>query len=408
MSGRKKRQPIATPALLWLLALLPATASAQVDESRTHFNRGVEFQRSGDLERARLAYEEALTLSPGRVDALSNLGLVYLNLGAHDKAIERLSRALSIKPDLHMVRLFLALAHFRAGQFGRAERQAARVVAAHPGHPRALHLLGLSLLKLERIQEGIAALEAALRANPNNAEAAHTLATAYIRRGDVAKAEALLEGPLRSSGDAQICLVRGTILNAKGEYRAALQELTKAKALNDRLPTLHTQLGYAHMFLSEPKRATHRFRTALAQNPDDFEANAYLGWLYLREKRHQEASERLLAALRQKPDSSALLYMIAQVYRAGGKHEKAAEALERVVQQRPDFRPAHVLLAMTYSRLKRTEDYAREQAVIKRLTEEEQERNLGPRTGYADGELRLPPLPEDPSGTPNTGGGVRH
>lgn len=390
----RRRVPAAT-VLLSLMVFVPATASAQADESRGHFNRGVELQRKGDLERARLAYEEALKLSPKRVDALSNLGLVYVNLGAYDKAIERLSQALAIKSDLHMVRLFLAFAHFRAGHFEAAEREVGRVVAADPGNPKALHLLGLSLLKRDRIPEGVAALEAALQADSKNAEAAQTLATAYIRLGEVAKAEALLDGPLASSGDAEIHLVRGTILNAKGEYRAAVEELTKAKELNDRLPMLHTQLGYALMFLSEPEQAMNEFLWALAQNPDDFEANGYLGWLYLREKRHQEASERLQAALRQRPDSTALLYMVAQVYRADGENEKAAEVLERVVKQRPDFIPAHVLLATTYSRLKRSEDYARQQAIIKQLTNNQQERNLVSEAGDGDSALSLPTLSQD-------------
>lgn len=402
----RRRVPAAT-AWLWLMVFVPARASGQADESRGHFNRGVELQRKGDLERARLAYEEALKLSPKRVDALSNLGLVYLNLGAHEKAIERLSQALAIQSDLHMVRLALAFAHFRTGQFGAAEREAARVVAAQPGNPKALHLLGLSLLKLDRILEGATALEAALQADPKNSGAAHTLATAYVRLGDVAKAEALLDGPLASNGDAEVHLVRGTILNAKGEYRAALQELSRASELNDSLPMLHTQLGYALMFLSEPERAMTEFLTALAQNPQDVEANGYLAWLYLRDKRHQEASGRLQAALRQKPDSSALLYMIAQVYRADGENEKAAEVLERVVQQRPDFIPAHVLLATTYSKLKRSEDYARERGIIRQLTQSEQERNSGSEAGDGDRDLALPTLSEDLSGRSQSGGSAQ-
>lgn len=407
MWGKMHRRAIAATTCLWLLALLPAPASAQKDDSSAHFNRGVELQRNGHLDGARVAYEEALRLSPRRVDALSNLGLVYLNLGANERAIERLSQALSSAPDLHMVRLFLAFAYFRAGQFGPAEREVALVIAADPGNPKALHLLGLSLLKLDRIPEGVTALEAALQADPKNSGAAQTLATAYVRLGEVAKAEALLDGPLASGGDAEIHLVRGTILNAKREYRAAAEELSKAKELDDRLPMLDTQLGYALMFLSEPEKAISAFLAALAQNPDDFEANGYLGWLYLRETLHEEASWRLQAALRQKPDSSALLYMIAQVYRADGENEKAADVLERVVKQRPDFLPAHVLLATTYSRLKRSEDYAREQAVIRQLTKDEQNRNLGSKPGEVDSELTLPTLSEDLSRKSRTGGGAQ-
>lgn len=400
------RGPIAI-AILLILGVVPTLAVAQADASRGHFNRGVELQRKGDLEGARAAYEEALRLSPTRVDALSNLGLVLLNLGALDQAVERLGQAVALQPDLHQVRLALAFAHFRSGRFGPAEREAARVVAGVPGDPRALHLLGLSRLKLDRTEDGVSALEAALQADAKNVEAAGTLATAYIRLGDVDKAEALLAGPLASSGSAEAGLVRGMIRNARGEYPAALEELTRASELNGRLPMLHTQRGYALMFLSRPEQAADAFRAALAQDPEDFEANGYLGWLLLRDKRHQDAAAHLQAALRQRPDSSALLYMIAQVYRADGDNEKAAGVLERVVAQRPDFIPARVLLATTYSRLKRSEDYAREQRVIQELTQAEQQRNLGSTPGEGDGGLTLPALSGELSGRTERGGSPR-
>jgi tetratricopeptide (TPR) repeat protein len=206
-------------------------------------------------------------------------------------------------------------------------------------------------LKLDQIQEGIAALEAALQANPNNADAAYTLATAYVGVGEIEKAEALLEGPLRSNNSAEVHLVRGSILNASRNGRAAIQELTKAKQLNEELPTLQTQLGYAYLLLAEHEQAIAKFLVALAQNPDDFQANAYLGWLYIKEKQYPEATERLTAALRQKPDNSGILYQLGQIQYASGQIENAAALLERVVKQQPDFVPAHVLLARIYIKL---------------------------------------------------------
>ena len=84
---------------IWLLALLLSPAFSQVDAARTHFNRGVELQQQGDLEGARQAYEAALKLAPQRVDALSNLGLVYLNLGGNEKAIAYFGKALALMHD---------------------------------------------------------------------------------------------------------------------------------------------------------------------------------------------------------------------------------------------------------------------------------------------------------------------
>jgi tetratricopeptide (TPR) repeat protein len=377
--------------IIWLSLLHGSVQSApQADASRTHFNRGVELQQKGDLEGARQAYEEALKLSPRRVDALANLGLVYLNLWRNEKAIEALSKALALKPELTSVRLFLGLARFRAEQFEAAHQALAGVLEAQPAHPQALHLLGLCRLKLDRIEEGTLALEAALQANPNNVEAAYTLATAYIGIGEIEKAEDLLDGPLRGKTGAEAHLVRGSILNARKQAQAALEELTRAKQLNEKLPTLQTQIGYACLLLMEYEKAASEFLAALRQNPDDYHANAYLGWLYIQEKRYPEAAECLLMALRQKPGNATILYQLGQIQQLNGQVETAVTTLERAVRLRPEFIPAHVLLARVYSKLKRTDDFAREQGIIRQLTEKEQKKNLGTQESYVEQENTLP------------------
>ncbi len=377
--------------IIWL-SLLPGSAQSapQADASRTHFNRGVELQQKGDLDGARQAYEEALRLAPRRVEALANLGLVYLNLGRNEKAIETLGKALALKPELTSVRMFLGLARFRAEQFEAAHQELVKVLEAQPGHPQALHLLGLCRLKLDRIEDGALALEAALQANPNNVEAAYTLATAYIGIGEIEKAEALLEGALRGQHSAEAYLVRGSILNAKRAAKDAIQELRKAKQLNEKLPTLRTQLGYAYLLLLEYEKAAGELQTALAQTPADFHANAYLAWLYIQEKRYPEAAERLSAGLSQKPDNATMLYQLGHIQQINGQVELALATLERAVRLRPEYLSAHVLLARVYSKLKRTDDFAREQTIIRQLTEKEQEKNLGTQESYVEQENTLP------------------
>lgn len=394
--------------IIWLSLLSGAAQTApQADAARTHFNRGVELQRKGELEGARQAYEEALRLAPRRVDALANLGLVYLNLGRIEKAIETLGRALAIDPGLPSVRMILGLALFRAEQFDAAHRELAGVLEAQPGHPQALHLLGLCRLKLDRIEEGILALEAALQANPKNADAAYTLATAFIGIGEIERAEALLDGPLQGTTGAEAHLVRGSILNAKRNPKDAIRELSRAKQLNERLPTLRTQMGYAYLLLLEYEKAAGELRAALAENPADFHANAYLGWLYIQEKRYPEAAERLAAGLRRKPDNATMLYQLGHIQQINGEHEAAAATLERAVRLRPEYLSAHVLLARAYSKLKRNGDFAREQAIIRRLTEKEQEKNLEAQERYVEQENALPRFIEGLSGKPAAATKVR-
>ena len=392
-----------TMFLCVLSALCAETAAAhallaKADPAGAFYNRGVELQEAGDLQGARQAYEKALEVAPQRVEALSNLGLVHLQLGANEKAIEYLGRALKISPGLTALRAFLGLAYFRMGQFEPAHREVAKALKDQPENPQAPHLNGLCLFKLDRLQEGIAALAAALKANPKNLEAAYTLATAYVANGQPDQAEALLEGPLRSVSSAEIYLVRGRIQGAKGNFRQAAQDLTEAKRLNSELPTLRTQLGLTFTRLGDYPRAMDEFRAALVSNPSDFEANAFLGWLYVQDRRYQEAAEFVKEALRQRPGDGAFLYkLMGQIHHAAGNHPEAASLLERAVQERSDYIPAHILLARVYAKLKRLDDFARQQTIIRRLTEQEQERNLRARQGYGDRAPSLAGLEEKPA-----------
>lgn len=373
--------------MVFAVALLLAGAAFGQD-ARTLFHQGVQLQQKGDLAGARGAYEQCLKLEPGRVDALSNLGLVLLQQNEPALAAARLGKAAALSPKHTPIRFYHGLALFRSGCFAEALGELDFVVGEQPGHAQALHLRGLTLLKLERIDEGISALESAVSANPNNADALYTLATAYIGRGRVPKAEALLAGPLKSRDTPEVHLLRGMILNTKSEWQAAVREFETARGVRPELPTLHTHLGHSYLLLGENQLAERALRTELAHSPEDFHGNVYLGWLYLREKQYAEASPHLAAALRRKPEHSGLLYLLAQVRHAEGDHAGAAALLEKSVAGSPEFTPAHVLLARVYAKLNRKEDFARQRRIIAKLNAAEQERNLGSRESYGGGESR--------------------
>src|ERR1051325_10813250 len=81
-----------------LLLIPPVSAQALQRQSDQEFAHGVERQQAGDLAGARSSYEAALKLSPRRIDALSNLGLVYGGLRQYDRAVGSFMKALAIDP----------------------------------------------------------------------------------------------------------------------------------------------------------------------------------------------------------------------------------------------------------------------------------------------------------------------
>src|SRR5262247_4569725 len=92
---------------LLTLWFAPTQEREIVRQSEEQFARGVELQQKGDLEGARAAYEAALKLIPRRIDALSNLGVIFAKWGQYDQAIIRYRQALAIDPKEHSIRLNL-------------------------------------------------------------------------------------------------------------------------------------------------------------------------------------------------------------------------------------------------------------------------------------------------------------
>ena len=118
--------------------------------------------------------------------------------------------------------------------------------------------------------------------------------------------------------------------------------------------------------------AAQFFVEALQKNPDDFDSLAFLGWLCLEAERVDEADRLLSRAHQIKPDDLEVMFQLARIARARERFDEAVTLLERVIAAKPDHTRAHVLLAQTYFRLKRTADGNREREIVRRLNDEEQ------------------------------------
>ena len=104
---------LACLVLVLSFVMAPIQDGATVRQSENDFARGVALQQKGDLEGAREAYEASLRTVPNRVDALSNLGVIFARLGQYGEAIKRYSQALAVDARQPDIRLNLALAYYK-------------------------------------------------------------------------------------------------------------------------------------------------------------------------------------------------------------------------------------------------------------------------------------------------------
>lgn len=109
----------------------PALPGESLASAEEHFRKGNELSQAGDFAKAAEAYETALEFAPDDVDAMSNLGVAYYNLGELDRAIEQYTKAIERAPNDADIRSNLAAAYVQKHQTSGAPDQLDKALAEY-------------------------------------------------------------------------------------------------------------------------------------------------------------------------------------------------------------------------------------------------------------------------------------
>ena len=146
------------------------------------------YQSIGNFEQALAHYSVVLQEQEFNAEARNNLGLLYLDRGLTNEAIDQFKRAMLINPDYLKARSNLGVALMNAGRLdeARAELRAGLATA-----PRNVELLVNQALVEKAAHQPEAAKEILLRAlgyQPTHAAAHYNLAVLFDEVGDTANA----------------------------------------------------------------------------------------------------------------------------------------------------------------------------------------------------------------------------
>lgn len=372
--------PVVSLCLLTIcLAGLGSTSlcSAQSAAPGQLLNDAIRAQQSGDYQSAIRDYRKFLEMRPDNVEAKVNLGAALAKVGQFDDAIAVYQSALPSLADKNPVRLNLGLAYYKKGDLANARGQFAALHESVPKNVQAAVLLADTEIKLGDAESAARMLEPLEGANSANPDFEYVFGLSMIksghRRDGVARIEKAAE--LGNSGDAYM-LAGATRLDIN-DYDPARSDLEKALQLNPKMAGLQTLVGMARDKTGDQKEAEPAFRQALQENPDDFDANLYLGALLLKQRHLDEAKGYLGHAVKLRPSDTMARYEDALLKSTSGEYEVAAQELEGVVKDNPDWLEPHVELTSLYYKLHRPGDGAKERAIVDRLTAEQQSKGPG-------------------------------
>jgi tetratricopeptide (TPR) repeat protein len=143
----------------------------QMTQTNSQLETAVQRAQAGELERAEQLLRETLRLAPRYAPALHLLGVVLVNRGSSQPALEALRQASALNPLNAETYFQMAAAYFRSGRFPEALDMNERALILEEEDPRYHTLLGNIYSKMNRAADSRIAMERAaqLRLRPDYA-----------------------------------------------------------------------------------------------------------------------------------------------------------------------------------------------------------------------------------------------
>jgi Flp pilus assembly protein TadD len=301
-----------------VLSLIAAVALAQESKDPAYepLSKAFDELRLHDYDAAIANFEKAAELSPGRADIRKNLAYTLLKTGDSEAARDQFGEAMRLEPgDLHLA-LEYAFLCFEARDDAPARKAEARRIFDRIRHSDDPTSRATAEQAFQNIDAPLAAGIARWQQVPPSFSALYELAQLAEQRDELELAAASYRAafqllPERKSVLLELARVEKARGNSEeriaallaasrgGEMRAAelareqlpdrypyVYEFRKALELDPKNDTLHRELAYLLLSMSEKEQASkddavQEFKALVQAAPDDYLAAAQLGLLYL-------------------------------------------------------------------------------------------------------------------------------
>ncbi len=331
----------------------------------------MELHQSGHYTEAISAYQAYLQSHPNAAPVRSNLGAALAHEGRYPEAIHEYTAALAAQPSNYGIRFNLGLAYYKSGVIAEASKAFAAVYDAlplnDPQRRQVAPLLAECYLRQGDDQRVIAMLSPLAEADPNDLTVAYLLGTALLRRGQEERGAQMIQRILRNGDSAEAHMLMAVTRMKANDHKGTMAELDRAIELNPKMPEAFSLRGRMAFIDSNLALAESSFRSALALDPNSFDALLSLGALLREQGRTDDARPFLEHALRLSPKEVRARYQYAVLCSSEGDDKRAAELLEALIKDMPEYTEAHRSLSSIYFRLGRQAEGRQEREVAEKL-----------------------------------------
>jgi tetratricopeptide (TPR) repeat protein len=317
----------------------PARSDAQALQALC--DQGRALHQAGRLEEAWRVYDQVLALDLDHFDALHLLGVLCIQTGQPERAVDLIERAIAANPNVAIAYGNLGNALNGLKRFEEAVHRSDQAIALNPAYAEAHGNRGQALYQLGRLQEALESYErvTALKPDPRA-----FLNRGVMLRGLGRKAEALAsfeQAAALKPDYADAHQSRGVVLREFGRAEEALMALDRAVALRPGHPESHYDRALALRALGRLEAALESYDQALALNPAYAEALSNRGNILTDLKRHEEALQSFEAALKVQPGYAEAWSNRMPALTALKRPEEALASCDRAVALDPNYAKGH-------------------------------------------------------------------
>ncbi|MEP7362430.1 MAG: tetratricopeptide repeat protein [Acidobacteriota bacterium] len=290
-----------------------------------------------DVETSIKEFQSIISRMPDNPVVRFNLGEALMSKGELDQARVQFDEAIKLRSSYLPPRLALSRIHLLKGEFPKAKQLSEEILQqaprSIPGHLiRASALMGQSDLKNAREE-----LNAIFQLSPENNDA-------YYLRAMIDYSE----GKLKDAEDAFKKLYNSKPMDARGllglvEIAMVQNRPADAKALLEKeLPTTKdprvVRLALANVFVrsGDYDRAIQEYQVLIEKSPDSEDLNLRLGETYLRARKLPEAMKHFEKAAQVNPQNPLPLLKQAVIYELSNEKSKTKPIYEKILKISPD------------------------------------------------------------------------
>jgi tetratricopeptide (TPR) repeat protein len=280
------------------------------------FNLARAYLPNNNINQAKLALDQAVSLNPNYDDAVLLLAQVNLSTGHGEAVIEPMTRLLKRRPDLKNAALVLVAAYDSLERFDDAAVVLEEQAKLAPNDPQPLIALGMTYRQAKRNDEARQAFEKAAQLSPDNLSLVSQLVELEVLDKHFDAARQLIQRQFQKTPNLPAShFFEGRILVGEGKWDAAEAELQKTLQLDPNFSAAYDLLVQTYL-------ATNRLPQAVSQ---------------------------LQGLLSKNPNNTPILMTLALVYDRMKDYPKVRDAYEKLLSTAPNFVPALNNLAYLYA-----------------------------------------------------------